>query len=526
MHITLYQGGFMELIKENIHMNMIKKSVTTQLTLEDDFNVPDVKPDIDTIITNDYSITMDTIKVLDARVIIKGKLEYKILYTSDDSPTLNVMTGALLIDETIHTEGLNDTDCITVKYELDDLTTGVINSRKISVKGIITFTVNSEYIYDIETATDIKGDNIYFDRKDIEVIQIAECKKDIYRIKEEITLPNSLPEIDDLLWDTTRIKNISTKLADNALQISGEISTCILYKSNTSKGMEWLEESIPFSGNIPLSGVNETMIPDIEITLPVKNINIKSDTDGEARILEYDMVLDLNIKIYKELSLHYLNDVYSTSLELIPTYNNVTYNQLIMKNISNCKINDRLKLDVDKGYILQVCGNEGEVKTENISLNDEGILVEGVIILNLMCITSDDKMPVSIIKEVIPFTHTIEAPSVNDTSLIYIRPSLEHLSTSMNIGNEIEVKCLATMDTLVLGTYDANIITGVTTNPLNIEKISAMPGMLGYKVKEGDTLFSIAKKYSTTIDDIKEINGLTSDLIQPGNMLLVVKRVG
>ena len=37
----------MDLIKENIHMNQIKKSINTQITLEDDFNVPDIKADID-----------------------------------------------------------------------------------------------------------------------------------------------------------------------------------------------------------------------------------------------------------------------------------------------------------------------------------------------------------------------------------------------------------------------------------------------------------------------------------------------
>lgn len=516
----------MELIKENIHMNMIKKSVTTQLTLEDDFNVSDIKPDIISIIANDYTVSMDNVKVLDGRVVVKGKLECKILYSSDDTSKLNVMTCGLLIDESIHTDGLNDNDCVSIKYEVDDLNTGVINSRKISVKAILTITINSESIYDIETVTDIKGNNLYFDRKEIDVIQIAECKKDIYRIKEEIEVPSSLPEIDEILWDTTRIKNIITKLETNSLKITGEISSLVLYSANTTNGMEWIEESIPFTGNIMLSGVNESMIPDIEISLPVKNINVKADEDGEARILEYDMVLDLNIKIYKEQSLSYLNDVYSTACEITPTYNNVTYNQLIMKNISNCRINDRLKLDVERGYILQICGNEGEVKTEDMEIVDNGVKVEGVVILNLMCITSDDKMPISIIKEVVPFTHIIEAPSVNDTSLIYIRPSIEQLNTSMNNGNEIEVKCVATMDTLCLGSYDANIITGITESELDINRISSMPGMLGYKVKEDDTLFSIAKKYSTTVEDIMEINNMTQAAIHPGEMILVVKRVG
>jgi LysM repeat protein len=40
-----------------------------------------------------------------------------------------------------------------------------------------------------------------------------------------------------------------------------------------------------------------------------------------------------------------------------------------------------------------------------------------------------------------------------------------------------------------------------------------------YKVRSGDTLFSIAKQFSTTVTQIKQLNGLTSDRIKVGDQL-------
>jgi LysM repeat protein len=42
-----------------------------------------------------------------------------------------------------------------------------------------------------------------------------------------------------------------------------------------------------------------------------------------------------------------------------------------------------------------------------------------------------------------------------------------------------------------------------------------------YKVSAGETLFSIAKRFNTTVEDIVNLNGLKSNNISPGQMLLV-----
>ncbi|MCT1903579.1 N-acetylmuramoyl-L-alanine amidase [Oceanobacillus sojae] len=46
-------------------------------------------------------------------------------------------------------------------------------------------------------------------------------------------------------------------------------------------------------------------------------------------------------------------------------------------------------------------------------------------------------------------------------------------------------------------------------------------GAVYYTVKAGDTLWGIAQQYNTTVSAIKSINGLTSDTIQPGARLRV-----
>lgn len=515
----------MNLVKENIHMNEIKQAITAEITLDDDFIVPDNSPDIEDIITDDASINMDGLKFLEGRILIKGSLDFKLLYHSNEVSSLVCLSDSIAINESIGIDNASDNNCVTVKYELDDLSINIINSRKYSVKAIISIIMSKESIYDIETATDVLSEDVYFQKDDISITQIALSKKDIFRVKQNVTIPDSLPDINKIIWDITRVSNIQTKLQNDELLINGDIDGCVLYQSQDTQTVHWYEDVIPFSGKLPLSGINDNMIPDINVSLSSKNISIKSDSDGEPRIIEFDLALDLNMRIYKESKINCIKDIYSTKSTLTPVTKEVTYNQLIMKNISNCKINDRLKLDITSGHIMQIIGANGDIAVEDMSPQNDGIVVDGVVTVYIMAATDNDKNPITIIKEVVPFNHTVKADGVNDDSLIYIRPCITSLQASMAGSNEIEMKSTATLDTLVLGTLPYTIITDVLSSPKDTEMIKNMPGLIGYKIKKDDTLFGIAKKFYTTIEDIKKINNLSSEKVSEGEFLLIVKSI-
>lgn len=42
-----------------------------------------------------------------------------------------------------------------------------------------------------------------------------------------------------------------------------------------------------------------------------------------------------------------------------------------------------------------------------------------------------------------------------------------------------------------------------------------------YVVKAGDTLYKIAQKYGTTVDELKKLNNLVSDVLSIGKILII-----
>lgn len=66
---------------------------------------------------------------------------------------------------------------------------------------------------------------------------------------------------------------------------------------------------------------------------------------------------------------------------------------------------------------------------------------------------------------------------------------------------------------------------GLTSNLLSIGQMLKIPSVnqegTKYTVKSGDSLYSIAKRYNTTVNDIKSKNNLTSNMLSIGQVLII-----
>ena len=58
-----------------------------------------------------------------------------------------------------------------------------------------------------------------------------------------------------------------------------------------------------------------------------------------------------------------------------------------------------------------------------------------------------------------------------------------------------------------------------------MKKIQSMPGITVYMVKPGDTMWDIARRFYTTVEEIEELNELSEEEIESGQPLLLVKKV-
>ena len=69
-----------ELKKQMIHMNRQKGTAVSQITLDDDFIVPDTMDDVAQILMNRGEVQIESARPQGERMLIRGKLVFYVLY--------------------------------------------------------------------------------------------------------------------------------------------------------------------------------------------------------------------------------------------------------------------------------------------------------------------------------------------------------------------------------------------------------------------------------------------------------------
>lgn len=230
----------------------------------------------------------------------------------------------------------------------------------------------------------------------------------------------------------------------------------------------------------------------------------KPNYDGELRDLGLELVLDLDVKAFTDKEKDVIEDVYSPVKNMKVTAEDVVLSHLLMRNNSRCKVNS--KINIKDSSMMQIINCTALAQMDNVKTEDDGIVAEGVLIVNIMYVTSVDSSPIRSISEAIPFSHTITLNSgISDTNN-EIEIFVESISAVMSGNSEIEVKGSIAIDAVCFDERNVKAVTACDYDDFSQEEYLKYPSIVGYIANGTENLWTIAKNNHTTVDMIRQEN--------------------
>ena len=536
----------MQLNKIKLHSCTTFASAQSQITLDDDYNVPDYRPDIVKVLKEKGELHFDEAKAAAGAAWLKGRLVFRVLYRSDqENGKISCLKGEIPFQEKLNMDGVQEYDVIQASGEIEDLTIGVIHSRKISVRAVILLKTEEPQEKEDELCVGIEADDGCEKRyRNTNILQLLCMKRDQCRQKSEITLPSSKPNVQEILWKSLEIRNLDTKMGQDGVKLSGEVLISVLYQEEEETDrVQWYEMVIPLDCGVECdAGTEADIIYKVKARPASMELEVKPDYDGEERVLVLELVMNLDIRVWKEQEISMLEDVYSLKKEIIPVCTGVTLHHISVKNDSQCRLTEQMELAESQEKILQICSCEGTVHLESTELTEQGVRAEGILVTELLYITTDDQMPIGSAREIYPFEQLIEIPQQTARTERNKPEELEALERKNKLQTEldcrisqlsavmldqdhVEIKAVIGLDLLAFEQEQIDNITDMREEALDMEQLQKRPGLVGYIAKDGDSLWSIAKENHTTVEDILRDNHRTDEDLRRGEKILIVKKV-
>lgn len=499
--------------KETLNVNKVICEKREIINIQGDMIVPDSKPDILNTIATSGNACIYKKEVMEGKIRLDGNILTYIMYLADGSTdNIRGLNTGLDFSETINIPelemGMNVDVATTVKF----IECKVLNGRKIGIK--VTLEASMK-VYSKESAqivTGIEDKNIQVLSQKMNVNSLLGDGVTKAFVKENVAIPNE----DHLV----EVLNMQICLIDKDIKIS---YNKVLAKSEVEIKMVYLTEDgricttqarFPLVGFIDMSNIKEENI--CETSYMIKNVIVKPNS-----IEEHSVYIELEVEIscmaYEEREIKIIQDMYcpGQKMDFDKTMVNTITDKQYKRNI--CNIREKVNVpELENGTIVDVGINP--IINKESQLNGK-IIFEGDLELNFI-FTDNSAVGVNSKKVTVPFEQTVDGIPENcktDTNIEV--NSQEFLNqagvVSVNLDLNFETNSYRTSAIPVINDISAQEEDGMEDYSVII-----------YVVKAGDTLWKIAKRFGSTVDDIVRVNGIEKpDKLNIGEKIYIPKYV-
>ncbi len=523
----------MELMKKSVHTERVKAKALLQIPIEEDMNVSDSKPDVGKLLFHRGRIKIDEIKTGVNKVWIRGRLLYSVLYVTDEKNTgIDMLEGEIPLSEEVYLEQAGAQDRVICASFLEDMRISMINSRKLSVRAVIVLKPRIMEHTEDEICTDLseyearqKGEplKLEYQKKNLEYLESVVCKRDVFRIHEEVALPVGMGSIGKVLWKNADLCHITFRPLDEKISVFGDMNVFLMYREENSDEIKCYETTLAFHGNMECQGCWEKMTADIAYDISNEEISIREDSDGEDRVIGVDMALELELLLQNIGSTQMVADVYGVTCNAEAITESKEFRQLHYEGQAAEKLAGSFVLQEAKQRILQICHNQAEIEIEECLLSEDMVTLRGDMQIGVLYTTGDSEISYAYEKVQVPFEISRQINGVDRHMECSVLGQLEQLQVVIKEDNVVEWRATADFHMIIYRICQENILVDLNIGEIDAACLETLPGFAIYFVQDGDTLWKIGKKYYVSVDNIKEVNGLVSHDIRPGDRLLIAK---
>ncbi|MFZ5646203.1 MAG: SPOCS domain-containing protein [Bacillota bacterium] len=513
---------------ERLRVNQVISENTTQTVVRGTVTVPDPKPDVEKILSTDKSVKVKNVQIVPDKVIVNGTLTLQIVYVAfEPAQSVHHMHQQINFTTFVDVPGALPGMKVDVDVTVEDISvvrqTG--HPRNFDVTAVLEVSAKVSDVMDIDVVTQCP-EGCTCETEEVTVDQLVGSNRRQVMISDEFDVPEQKPPVEKVLDADVKVEITNTKVLKNKVIVDGTATVTVTYVGALpDQPVHSLHRTFKFSDFVDVPGAQQGM--DVNFDIRVESVDVDT-ANAKCDRLRVDMVLGLTANVVEPETIRVITEL-SNCPNVSPTFTELRVDSLIGENTSQLVLKDTFetpdpKPDVEK--ILDTTVDKVTV-TETKILKDK-VIVSGKVDVQIVYVAAEPDQSVHAMHRTLPFRTFVEVMGAREGADVDIDARAEFATASAK-GCEITVEVVLKVTAKVTRTLEIEVLTSVTpvAPPTTVSPVTTTPCPPGstfeYVVKQGDTLYSIGRKYGVSLNEMKAVNPQLPDPnnIKPGMVINV-----
>lgn len=509
----------MELVKENVTVNQVNCKGNTQVLVDEDIIVPDVKPDILKILQLD-AVSCITDKTIEkGRAIINGRVDLKILYIPDsEREKIKSIITSFDFSQNVDSQNIDANMTAIVTSNVERAEFSLTNSRKLRVKTIVGVDYEVVAEKNVEIAVETDEENIEILKENIKLQNCINMSEVEFGVKENMEVPSGQNSISELLKVDTKICDAEYKTVTGKIVVKGAVGVCALYTDDEGK-IQTMEAEIPFTEVFDCDDAGDETVCDIDYCISGVRYDVMEDGDGDRRIVALDVTITAQIKAVENVSVDMICDCYEPFMKTQLLKEEVELDEVVARPCAQNTIREMIEIKSNELGISGVYDVITRPYITKAQIQNGKLLAEGKIEAYILYLTDSHESPVYSMKKELPFSYLLDCDCTEEDLIPEIKAEVKHNAYNLNVAGEIELRCILALNANIVRKRKIELINDVVTEDRDD---GDKKGIVIYFVQKGDNLWEVSKRYAVPQEEIMKFNNMNEDCkLEKGSRLFI-----
>lgn len=493
--------------------NVFQSTLNQEGTLE--MIVPDACPDIVQILDGEGSLFVQRKEATDGRGSVSGEIRVSILYQPDGGEGLNCIDAVLPLQCAGEDPRITRRCLLHVTPQIQSIDIRLLNPRKVLIRANYSLTVLAYLPGSIAVAGSAeREENFGLCQKtgEYQTFLAAAVQDKTFTYSDSLSLPSGHAGAAKIMRTRGDCVCSEAKIIGNKLVMKGEVELELLCQG-TDSDIRKEHFQIPFSQIMDANDAGEEAISRVSCLITELQVRPEDSADGQMISVELELLVQAIMS--RNATCPMLQDIYSTEYGMQAEQQ--VYSAASLRDMDSAVENVRevLETGIRPDSILDVLVRPGKL----ITGRDGGEISLSVDADVCILVMAEDGC-VHAVRRKIAVSHRMTGSELYE----YRFDSSVGKKSAVITGAGIEISFSMEFQWTVLERRSVTGIVRATLDETKKRDSSDLPHLVVRPVREGESLWEIAKAYCASGQAILNANQLQSEELFPGQMLLIPRR--